>query len=253
MLEEPIGLSYEGKELLGIKHNALYSENNPCVIFLHGIPGDRVDSKQLPVKIAREINKLGFSAYRFDFVSFGVSPGNFYEYTLADQEKQMHIIIDYAMSQTDNNGSVILVAFSEAAKIAIKTAVNDKRVAGICLCNGVIAEEIETIRINRFYKEADSLVYDINCGVWLNKKLIDESKEYIVDVETLKGLHNLYGVYGNGDELAKNSLELMRMAGKKVVVMEGVDHLYTRHDWEKKLIEYIVEYLGTVSMAETCK
>ena len=246
MLEEPINLRYDNKELLGIKHHSKDSSNNPCIIFLHGIPGDRVDAKQLPVKIARKIKDIGFTSYRFDFISFGVSPGNFYEYTLIDQQKQLQSIIDYAVSCDDNNGKVILIAFSEAAKIAVKIATNDKRVIGMCFCNGVITDEIETIRINRFYKEADHLVYDINCGVWLNKNLIDESKEYITDEETLKALHNVYGIYGNGDDLATNSLKLMQSAEKKVIVMDGVDHLYTRHDWEDELINYILEYLQTV-------
>lgn len=243
MLEEPIELEYRGKTILGIKHHANSMCKKPCVIFVHGIPGDRVDAKRLHVKIARKIQEQGFSSVRFDFLAYGVSPGNSYEYTLLDQLNQIKRIINKVVTYGDNDGKVILIAFSEAAKIAAKIAMQDKRVVGLCFCNGIITEEKETIKINRFYKEAGHLVYDINYGVWLNKKIIEESKEYTISLENLIELNNIVGIYGYGDELVINSLKLLKRAHKKVILISGADHLYTRYDWEVALINNLMDYL----------
>jgi dienelactone hydrolase len=240
-LESLITFEYEGKQLLGV-HHQVEDQSAPLVLFLHGIPGDRVDARRLPVRMARRLQSEGISSIRVDFIGSGVSDGELYhlsQLSLIDQSLSL-------LRQIRNiflfSGSIMLVGFSEAAKIAMNV-LSSEDINGICLWNGIVMkEEHTTKKLSRFYRKDGQLVFQTGYGVWLNKNIISEPEpEKLINLSTMK--NDIYGIFGEEDTLTTNSRKFLKENGVYISVIPQADHLFTRVEWEEKLMELTADWI----------
>ncbi len=210
----------------------------PGILYIHGMPGDRVDTRRLPVRMARRLQKVGFSSLRVDLYASGISDGVFHNVTLNQQLSQVQFLLDEIRQKQLWSGPTIILAFSEAAKIAIHAALRNPDIAALCLWNGIITSEpfVPENGLKRFHRVEGKMVYDIGYGVWLNKDLLSEEKEFCIYDEKLLTSLPIFAVYGGDDALTQASPALLKKANQTIKVVPGADHLFTKMDWEEELM-----------------
>jgi dienelactone hydrolase len=177
-----------------------------------------------------------------DFIGSGVSDGELYhlsQLSLIDQSLSL-------LRQIRNiflfSGSIMLVGFSEAAKIAMNV-LSSEDINGICLWNGIVMkEEHTTKKLSRFYRKDGQLVFQTGYGVWLNKNIISEPEpEKLINLSTMK--NDIYGIFGEEDTLTTNSRKFLKENGVYISVIPQADHLFTRVEWEEKLMELTADWI----------
>ena len=246
-MEKFVSVPWNDNILYGILHEPdCISEK--MVLFVHGIPGDRVDARRLPVRIARTLFKHHISSLRIDLYASGVSEGDFSSVTLSNQKEQMECVIKYVRCNLNYTGKIILVAFSEAAKIVNLIARESSDIAGICYCNGILVREeiADSLRVKRLYRRKDSFVANIGFGVWLNSKIISEMNQWsLCDVNELACVNTLF-IYGDEDDLTLGSKELVsRMDSDyfQIEIIKGADHLFTNSEFDERIISRISKWV----------
>jgi alpha/beta superfamily hydrolase len=246
-MENFIKVSWKDNFLLGILHH-MEDMSKPTLLFIHGIPGERVDTRRLPVRIARELCKYNINSLRMDFYASGISEGDYENVTFECQKEQVECVVKYMRKQLHLTGKIILVAFSEAAKIANAVARNNCDIDGICYCNGIIAEEqiADSLRINRLYRRNGHFVANIGFGVWINSNIILEIKKWSLhSVEELSKTKSLF-IYGDADDLTYNSLQLISKSLNdlyQLKIISGADHLFTSSIYDEKIISEICKWI----------
>jgi hypothetical protein len=68
---------------------------HPAVLFLHGFTGQRMEAHFLFVHLARELEKLGLAALRFDFAGSGESDGEFADMTVSAELGDASAALDF--------------------------------------------------------------------------------------------------------------------------------------------------------------
>ncbi|MBA4492989.1 alpha/beta fold hydrolase [Paenactinomyces guangxiensis] len=243
-MEIPVQFDWKGSSLLGILHQVSHF-HAPLIFFLHGIPGDRVDTRRLPVRMARILQKRGIASLRIDFYGSGVSDGCFYEVTLDQQLEQILFLIKEIRSRRMSGGPIVLLGFSAAAKTALAAAEYERDLAGVCLWNGIVArEQMEKKHvIRRLYRVNGQMVFNIGYGVWLNKDLLTESDKFTFSDERPFPDLPILGIYGKLDTLTLSSRGLLERKGCSVQLIPDADHLFTRSCWESALMSRTEEWL----------
>ncbi|KAA6470413.1 alpha/beta hydrolase [Bacillus cereus] len=243
--EQLVNFNYRGKKIYAV-HNHVEKGDSPGVIFLHGLAGDRVDSRRIFVKLARRLQNLGYPSIRFDIIGTGISEGNFHDITLESWYEQVKFLVNEFSNGIFRNRQIILVAFSEAAKIAIKVAQNSAQIKGICLCNGIITDEFweQDRKINRLYKRDNQFVFDMGFGVWVNTKIIKENDKFKVNNKDHIPNIPILALYGESDVMTLESRKIFENNNLiKLYIIKGSDHLFTTPEWESQLLLYIENWL----------
>lgn len=241
MKEIPFSYIWNEIELLGIYHK-VNCVSKKGVLFIHGLPGDRVDTRRIMVRMARELQKVGIPSVRVDLFSAGVSGGRTECLSYFDQIKQLYGIL-IKINQTKLWEKTILVAFSDGAKLALNLAEKYNKIIGICMCNGIIVKETFQYgkEIKRFYRRKGEMVYDIDCGLWINKRILEENERLCMKTcEELPKIPIL-GIYGSGDMATVQSRAFVKTYAR-LKIIKGADHLFTSSKWEKELINYYKEW-----------
>ena len=246
-MEKFISIPWNDDFLYGVFHEEDYISDK-MVVFIHGIPGDRVDARRLPVRIARNLLKYHISSIRVDLYASGVSKGEFGSVTLADQKEQIKYIINYVRNNLHYRGKIILVAFSEAAKIANVIARECDDISGICYCNGILVKEeiADSLRVKRLYMRDGMFVANIGFGVWLNSNIISEIDEWSLhNTSELACLDSLF-IYGEDDDLTTKSKQFINGIIDnyyRMEVIKGADHLFTNSIFDKEIISTISSWI----------
>lgn len=236
-MEEPISFDWCGYTLLGI-HHRVSNPDAPGLLYIHGMPGDRVDARRLPVRLSRSLQKLHFASLRIDLYASGVSDGVFHKLSYKSELSQILFLIDAIRKRALWRGPIVLLGFSEAGKLAISAARQHTDVAGICLWNGIITHELlpDDQRVRRLRRVDGQMVFDNNYGLWVNKAIIQEAQELSIAHSRMLPDIPILGVYGSSDPFTPASSALLNQAGHDVVFIDGADHLFTTTDWEASLM-----------------
>ncbi len=223
-MEKIYEFNFNGYEIYAIGN--LESVNKVIVLFIHGIPGDRVDSRRLPVRIARLLCDSGIATLRIDLYATSFSRGAYEEVTLSLYKQCMSFIIN-SIKDRYSVSNFILVVFSEAGKVAMKLQ-SEISVNGICFCNAILAKEenVDELSVNRFYRKNNNFVVDIKFGVWINIKLIKEIRDWCVDKTGFLKNRYLF-IYGAEDKLTQNTRDMIKNIEGEKILLEQEDHLFT--------------------------
>lgn len=240
MEEKFVELNYNGCNLYGIQHIPDCISPKSSVIFVHGIPGDRVDAKRINVRIARQLQKNGHQSFRFDFLASGISEGSYENVTFKTFIEQLELIVSYVNQLGGKD--IYLLASSDAARIVLQLAQRCKIIKGLILINGIITPEAVTIKgFNRLYRIGKQLACDIGYGVWINSEILKEGFQFSID--KIRECDCLF-IYGTGDVLTKHSLEKIEAQNFNCYKITDADHLFTRRSWELELINAISAFMN---------
>lgn len=229
---------YNGKTLMGVFHTAEV-ESHTYVMIIHGIPGDRVDTRRMNVKIARRLAENGVHCLRVDFLASGISEGDYVDVSYSGLCDQITFIAEQ-LCAFDPTANIILLAFSEAGKIVLQVMSKTQYLKKAILCNGVLEgyDNTECINLKRAWKKGKNILVDLGYGVWINANLLKEKCSY--SLLELANTKTIIGIYGTGDILTEASRLALIAANIKVIDIPGADHLFTNKEWEDQVITYIV-------------
>ncbi|MFJ7734160.1 alpha/beta hydrolase [Lysinibacillus sp. NPDC097231] len=243
--EQLFEIVYDDKKIYGVHHRV---ENNilPGIVFLHGLAGDRVDSRRILVRLGRELQSMGFPSIRFDIIGTGISEGAFYDITYSYWYDQISFIVDNSVKEIWGYRPILIVAFSESGKIAIKIAKSKKQIVGLCLCNAIITSEKnqKNQNIKRLYKRGSKLVFDMGFGVWVNTEILKDNSEFIVTSKRDIPQIPILSIYSKNDDLTQESSNFIRKHKfSEFKEVSNADHLFTNPVWEKQLFDTIQSWL----------
>ena len=186
------------------------------------------------VRMARRLQTRGVAGLRVDLYASGVSDGSFHTVTLLQELEQVLYLMKEVRRQQLWQGPLILLGFSEAAKLAVEAARRSGDAAGLCLWNGMVAPEpwAAEQKLRRLHRVEGHLVFDMGYGVWVNRAVVKEAQQLTIScAESLPGVPVL-GVFGGADEMTRASRTMLERAGHPTVIIPGADHLFTSTEWE---------------------
>lgn len=129
--ERPLFLPSDGGELFGILHQRAEARGREGLIFLNPGPQNRAGPQRIYVKTARRFGELGVSSLRIDLPGVGDSEGekrgtDFDCFDPADVSRA----VDFATQELDWQ-RVVLLGTCAGARVAVKAASRDRRVAAV--------------------------------------------------------------------------------------------------------------------------
>jgi alpha/beta superfamily hydrolase len=253
MKETPVQFESEGLLIHGMLHLPAAVPKPPCVVFLHGYTGNRMEDHCLFVKAARDICANGVACLRFDFRGSGESQGNFAEITVDGEIQDALRAIEYLghLGSVNMNrlGLVGLgLGGSIAAAVAAKRQVTSLALwAPSAMVDYMVERGGRIIRdpyawLPENFKAAIKKTGRVDIGGFMRGKAYFES---LKSIDPLRDIARYDGpvliVQGSEDEVTMpiNSEYMYDHArGRRLlVVVDGADHTFSSVSWENQVIE----------------
>ncbi len=262
------------KRLFGILHLPKGTATENVVLMITGGPQTRYGSHRVFVQLARYLCQKDITVFRFDYEGMGDSEGNFIGCIHAGPS--IHAAMEYLDKKIGNNHRRLIWSLCDGASVSLmNNSYNDKRLAGLILCNPLIHSEVALYR-KHYYKERifekelwiRLLTFRINF-----REVVTELVDYIKTVikspvrkdykaETVdpsftmteKILDGIFSsripitfILSEDDVVAKefsdillsgnNKKKLLRDKNIKVLTVKGADHTFTQHQTKENMFE----------------
>jgi fermentation-respiration switch protein FrsA (DUF1100 family) len=250
--EKCVRFENEGSNLFGMVHIPGGKSPKPCVVFLHGYTGSRIEDHYLFVKAARELAANGIAAFRFDFRGSGESEGDFrdisVESEISDALKAVSVVRE--MPEVES-GRVGLVGFSLGGCVAACMAA-ECSAASIALwaptvfADYLVERDGETskdpyIWLPENYRDAIEKKGYVDVGGFKRGKAFFESIKYF---DPLRAIEQYKGpvliLHGSEDQtvsLLNSQLLHQNVKSRKLlVIVDGADHSFSSEHWEYQVI-----------------
>jgi len=240
----------EGLTLRGIVDKP--QKYTTAIIFLHGFPGSMFGTG---ARVLHLFSKLNFLCFRFEFSGTNTSEGRFEDKLMSREVQEVKSAIDFL----ENNfpfKRLVLIGHSTGAIDAALYAHKDKRVDKLIILGGV-SDLKQAVR----YDFTDKQVHDFwtkgyityhKPGNWYHKKRLKKAfydEFFTLDIpKAMKKYHRpLLIVHGSEDEAipVKEAHELYHLANKpkKLVIIKGADHRFTKKQHQMKLLWHIYRFI----------
>lgn len=252
---QEIGISFEneGLALHGMLHLPDSRPTYPCVIFLHGYTGNRIEDHRLFVKAARDFCEHGMACLRFDFRGSGESQGDFADVTLdgeiTDAFAAISFLRDY--DEIDQTG-IGLVGLSLGGSVAACVSAANT-VSSVALWAPSVFVDLlverggEIVRdpyawLPENFKDAVKKQGKVDIGGFLRGKAYFES---LKKVDPLREIVKYEGpvliVHGSEDNVVSpmnSELIYDTVKGqRRLIMIDDADHAFSSVHWERQLIE----------------
>lgn len=252
---QEIGISFEneGLALHGMLHLPDSRPTYPCVIFLHGYTGNRIEDHRLFVKAARDFCEHGMACLRFDFRGSGESQGDFADVTLdgeiTDAFAAIGFLRDY--DEIDQTG-IGLVGLSLGGSVAACVSAANT-VSSVALWAPSVFVDLlverggEIVRdpyawLPENFKDAVKKQGKVDIGGFLRGKAYFES---LKKVDPLREIVKYEGpvliVHGSEDNVVSpmnSELIYDTVKGqRRLIMIDDADHAFSSVHWERQLIE----------------
>lgn len=251
-LQQAMELEVGGKILRGMFHAPEEGDRFPTVVMLHGFTGHKLEPHRMYVKFSRLLSGSGIAVARFDFSGSGESDGDFEDMTFSGEVREAEAILSHVRSlPTTDPRRIGLLGLSMGGAVAsVVAGRNPHDVKALVLWS---AADIEIMKAIFQAKKADGAAfcdergfYDIG-GLWLNPGFYDDLTRWDTYDEIAKFQGRALIVHGREDETvpvatAHRYYEVLGERAESVII-EGADHTYNRHDWEKTLFEETSRFL----------
>jgi dipeptidyl aminopeptidase/acylaminoacyl peptidase len=246
---EPVMFESDGQAVLGVIHRPrrLPAVRLPAVVIFHGFVGSKDQPHQIFVKLAEALAAAGVVALRIDFRGRGDSEGDTIDLTFEGDMADARGALDLLAGQPDVDAARLgAVGMSWGATIAACLAGRDRRVGSTALWAG--ATEVHDW--NPPLREVEGRpAFEIFCNL-VGKQFYDGLRQ-IYPLEIVKAARGpLLIAHGTADEdvpveNAHRFHEALTAADipNELLLIEGADHVFMRHEWERELIERSVAWL----------
>ncbi|MCK4258489.1 MAG: alpha/beta fold hydrolase [Halanaerobiales bacterium] len=256
--EQFITFQHDEKEYYGVLHLTNH-EISPLIVMIHGFCGDRIDTRRIFVRFARQLVKEGFHVLRVDLPGSGLSEGTFSDVVLSKEVEQVKAILQNQFINQISS-SFGLIGFSEGAKIALKVKNQFDRIHSVCLWSPILCAEPEAAERMpfkvRFFRHGKTkkLVLPTDFGLWISIDFVKDYKEFVVEEELQRsqGGEDLIAFFGEMDLLTTNSREVAKDLNIVHQIIPSGDHLFTSVITEKSLLDKTLDWFKK-RMLRGCK
>ncbi|GAA0327481.1 alpha/beta hydrolase [Bacillus carboniphilus] len=251
-MEYPLALEVEGLTLRGIAHKPEIRGKShfPVVILFHGFTGNKLESNLMFVQFARELNKHGIGAVRFDFSGSGESDGYFADMTFSKEVCEGEHILAFTetLDWVDTN-QIMLNGFSMGGAVAALVAgKSPNKIKKLCLWSpaGNMNEKAE-LYFSQFRQLPNGNV-DIG-GFELGRGFLEDLKGRNL-YEGITSYQNQVIIIHGGDDqvvpplIGEKYLEAYKENDVKFHVIEGANHTYAAVGWKAELFKRSIDFLA---------
>lgn len=120
---ESIILTSGGLKIFGILHIPENVEKPPCVLFCHGLAGNKIGKDRLYVEIAGRLSDKGIASFRMDCRGAGDSEGLFSEVLPEYYIEDTLVGLDFVANRSDlDSGRIGIMARSFGGPVAVESA-----------------------------------------------------------------------------------------------------------------------------------
>ncbi|WP_127572626.1 alpha/beta hydrolase [Paenibacillus xylaniclasticus] len=239
-----------------------YSESRDVLfVACYGFNGERTESHRMTVKFSRLLSNSQIMTLRYDYTGLGVSEGEFHNVTLRSKYKDAEEVIEYIINKFSHIKKIVLLGFSDGARIALKAAINYKKridIIGIVLWSPLLIDETYAVEESKSYSNIVRVVDNKHVihsyGLWMNIKynnlILKKSDRMWSDLSI-----PILTVYGEKDNMVTASRifheeVISKNNNNKVVVVPEAEHTFAKRKFEdhvfevtqKWIVERAVEY-----------
>jgi alpha-beta hydrolase superfamily lysophospholipase len=117
------------------------ARSGPCVIYETGNPGQRVDIHRCGPVLAERLAAHGLASFRYDPRGMGTSQGNYQDMTWSRRVEDLAAVI--AALDMDGFHPIVILGNSAGARVGLRAAAEDPRIAGLVLWGPILRESVE--------------------------------------------------------------------------------------------------------------
>jgi len=238
------------QKLVGILHIPNVKKP-PAVIMIHGLGGDK-DEHGLFVDIAKKLCENGYMVLRFDCAGSGESDGNFRDVTIKSEAEDLRSAIEFVKHQEIDKDRICVIGLSLGALVSLVAYKSDIKLLillSAAIMGNIIKERYKSNE--KFMKELEEKGYFTKVRDWgsieISKELFNEAdnfnwKKLLEHIDA-----NIVLIHGSNDDVvpvdyAKKAYKYIKSGVLEII--EGSDHNYRKPEYEKRLIDIILFYLG---------
>lgn len=133
-----------GETVLGVlrQPDVPAAANELCVIYEPGNPGQRVDIHRAGPVLAETLAGRGLASFRYDPRGMGTSQGDYQQMTWSARLTDLTCVMDSL--EADGYKSFAVVGNSAGARVAVRAACTDRRIAGVVLWDPVLRDAADS-------------------------------------------------------------------------------------------------------------
>jgi len=225
--------------------------NNPLVIMCYGLNGDRADVHRIAYQASNKFAEQGIACLRFDYCGQGISDGDFIDTSMKTKVHDAFNVINFIKGCYYNETcKIILLGFSDGAKIVSTVAKKSNDVYGVLLWNPIFYEMkdgVDHAKAKRLTKVADTNKMAMPfLGLWLGV-------EHLRDIKTANSIEELNGYNGYKAIITGTNdpyTEYMRDAHFKISLknsvyntIEGANHTFSSLQHANDVINLTIQYI----------
>ncbi|OGF50303.1 MAG: hypothetical protein A2044_05110 [Candidatus Firestonebacteria bacterium GWA2_43_8] len=237
-----------GFNLAGVMHLPTKKGKVPLVVMNHGFTGSKSETHYMFTKLARALAKNGIAAFRFDCFASGDSEGDYKDTNFYRDIADAKNAIAYAKSFKEINKK--RVGVFGMSKGGYLTAIlcgecKDLKAAGM-MCAPADYKGLWKDRLKNKSLRNKGLDFG---GLFIGKSFFDALISFgDRNIESIRNFEKpLLLVHGSKDTVVNvNAARIYyKVSGskkKKLVIVKGCDHCFTRLKWENRLIDLAVKH-----------
>ena len=225
--------------------------DNPLVIMCYGLNGDRADIHRIAYNASIEFCEQGIACLRFDYRGQGVSDGDFIDTSMRSKVEDILNVINFIKGCYYNETcKIILLGFSDGAKIVSLVACKSSDVYGVLLWNPIFHElkdGVDHAKVKRLAKVAGTNKLAMPfLGLWLGV-------EHLQDIKTVKSVHKLNDfdgykiiITGSDDPYTEYIREYHLSINQKNLlydIVQGANHTFSSLQSSNQLISLTIRHV----------
>jgi uncharacterized protein len=255
----PLTYDSDGQTVFGVIHRPAAEPGGPRpgVVILHGLVGSKDQPHRLYVTLAEGLARAGVVALRVDFRGRGDSEGLTIDITPGADVADARRAVDALAAQPDvDAGRLGLVGHSWGGAVAAVLAGRDPRIGAVVLWNAAAEPHGWAPPMEEFDGRQAFEVF----GNLVGKQFYDGVRTFFPLREIAGARGPVLVVQSTADEATPEPVAAAERLGgilagagvpHELVLLEGVDHAFMRHRWERAVVERTAAWLGrTLSAAE---
>jgi alpha/beta superfamily hydrolase len=240
------------QQILGVLHvpSSISRKNNssqidqdkkPCVIYLHGLGGDRVDVYRCGFHIGNELARKGVYLLRYDCLGAGVSAGNFFETTWSKKLEILDCMINkLTCIETIDINRIALIAFSSGARLACLAANRMDTITSLVLLSPELTTDKDNLfEGSRFFRHSTGKLVLQYKDLLFGATYFTDARKYEFGIEFEHCQKPMLIVFGEQEESLVSKQFVKNIADqqseKKVVNVCG-GHTFSYHSMREVVI-----------------
>lgn len=233
------------KEKLDYEFHGDPSDTSLLVVIGHGVTGNK--DRPWALGLANAIEEAGMNALRFSFSGNGESEGKFEDCTISKEVKDLKAIINAA--EDEGFHRICYAGHSMGGAVGVLSAVKDERIGLLISLSGMVyTKKFCETEFGDQTPGKGCMWEDEDCP--LSQEFVDDmNKIDNILAKTEKIEVPWLIVHGDADDVVPvdEGREIYRAAyePKDLVILEGVDHVYSDDGLEKMtsaVISWLKEY-----------